>query len=202
MSTRHSVPRPKAHRALSPRQGERQKRRRTVPGASIRSRSTSTAPVKRLPPASGARLGYSRLCGALVALFTVPAAAQVVPAGTTATTAVTAASGKVTVSIAPVVRDGISHNTYLRFNVPVAGVDLNNSGIGARTIVTQATCAAPSRIQGPLAVTGPPAHVILANPNGVTVDGGSFVNTSRVVISTGVVSFVDRNPTPLTTQRT
>jgi filamentous hemagglutinin family protein len=131
----------------------------------------------------------------------VPAAAQVVPAGTTATTAVTAASGKVTVSIAPVVRDGISHNTYLRFNVPVAGVDLNNSGIGARTIVTQVTGADPSRIQGPLAVTGPPAHVILANPNGVTVDGGSFVNTSRVVISTGVVSFVDRNPTPLTTQR-
>ncbi|MCC6610440.1 MAG: filamentous hemagglutinin N-terminal domain-containing protein [Burkholderiales bacterium] len=138
---------------------------------------------------------------AVAALCAAPALAQVVPDGGTATSATTAASGKVTVNIAPVVRDGLSHNTYTRFSVGASGVDLSNVGVGARTIVNQVTGADPSRIQGPLAVVGAPAHVILANPNGVTVDGGSFVNTGRVALSTGVVSFVDRTPTPITTQR-
>jgi filamentous hemagglutinin family protein len=138
---------------------------------------------------------------AAAALCASPALAQVVPDGGTATTATTAVSGKVTVNIAPVVRDGISHNTYTRFSVGAPGVDLSNVGIGARTIVNQVTGADPSRLQGPLAVIGAPAHVILANPNGVTVDGGSFVNTGRVALSTGVVSFVDRTPTPITAQR-
>lgn len=40
-------------------------------------------------------------------------------------------------------------------------------------------------------VLGPRANVILANPNGVTVDGGSFTNTGHVVPSTGKVSFSD-----------
>ncbi|KVU50757.1 hypothetical protein WK69_08165 [Burkholderia ubonensis] len=33
--------------------------------------------------------------------------------------------------------------------------------------------------------------MILANPNGVTVDGGSFTNTGHVVLSTVKVSFSD-----------
>jgi filamentous hemagglutinin family protein len=138
---------------------------------------------------------------AAVALCASSALAQVVPDGGTTTTAVTAATGRVTVNIAPVVTNGISHNTYTRFSVPPPGVDLNNVGVGARTIVNQVTGADPSRLQGPLAVLGAPAHVILANANGVTVDGGSFVNTGRVALSTGAVSFVDRNATLLTTQR-
>lgn len=143
---------------------------------------------------------WKRLSAA-AALCASSALAQVVPDGGTATTAAIAANGRVTVNIAPVVRDGISHNTYTRFSVGAPGVDLSNVGIGARTIVNQVTGIDPSRIQGPLAVIGAPAHVILANPNGVTVDGGSFINTGRVALSTGVVSFVDRNPTPITAQR-
>lgn len=144
---------------------------------------------------------WLRWPAAAAALCAWPAFAQVVPDGGTATTVTTAASGKVTVAIAPVVRDGISHNTYTQFSVTAPGVDLSNVGIGARTIVNQVTGVDPSRLLGPLAVIGAPAHVILANPNGVTVNGGSFVNTGRVALSTGVVSFVDRTPTPVTTQR-
>jgi hypothetical protein len=62
----------------------------------------------------------------------------VVPDGGTTTTAVTAATGTVTVNIAPVVTNGISHTTYTRFSVPPPGVDLNNVGVGARTIVNVA----------------------------------------------------------------
>lgn len=140
-------------------------------------------------------------CATVLCASCTLALAQVAPDGGTATTVATAASGKVTVGIAPVVSDGISHNTYTQFNVAAPGVDLNNVGVGARTILNQVTGADPSRLQGQLAVIGAPAHVILANPNGVTVNGGSFVNTGRVVLSTGAVSFVDRMPTPITTQR-
>ncbi|MGN4039412.1 two-partner secretion domain-containing protein, partial [Burkholderia gladioli] len=48
---------------------------------------------------------------------------------------------------------------------------------------------------------GPRANVILANPNGVTVDGGSFTNTGHVVLSTGQVGFTDLTLAPGVVQR-
>ncbi|GMQ99701.1 MAG: hypothetical protein BMS9Abin18_0526 [Zetaproteobacteria bacterium] len=129
------------------------------------------------------------------------AEAGVIPDGGTATTVQTAGNGLVTVNIAPVISDGISHNTYTQFDVLAPGVDLNNLTVNARTILNEVTSANPSLIQGQLRVLGPRAHVILANPNGITVDGGSFVNTGGLALSTGRASFVTRPVTPLTTQQ-
>jgi filamentous hemagglutinin family protein len=140
----------------------------------------------------------------LVASLATTAYAQVVPDGGTQTTATTAANGHVTVNIAPVftgVTGDISHNTYTDFNVGAAGVSLDNSVVDARTIVNQVTSTNPSHIQGELEVLGSPAHVILANPNGITINGGSFYNTGNVALTTGSVSYVDRAVTPITTQR-
>ncbi|WP_434064465.1 filamentous hemagglutinin N-terminal domain-containing protein [Paraburkholderia largidicola] len=117
-------------------------------------------------------------------------AAGVVADGGTATSVSTAANGRQTVNIAPSV-GGVSHNTYSHFNVGSAGVDLNNVGINARTIVNQVTSTDPSVISGQLAVLGSRANVVLANPNGITINGGSFVNTGHVALSTGQVSFND-----------
>lgn len=117
-------------------------------------------------------------------------AAGVVPDGGTATSVTTGANGRQTVSIAPPVY-GVSNNTYTSFNVGAAGVTLNNSGINARTIVNQVTGTNPSLIQGDITVNGPRANVVLANPNGITVNGGSFVNTGHVALTTGQVSFSD-----------
>ncbi|BDC45596.1 hypothetical protein PTKU15_88930 [Paraburkholderia terrae] len=117
-------------------------------------------------------------------------AAGVVADGGTATSVSTAANGHQTVNIAPSV-GGVSHNTYSHFNVGSAGVDLNNVGINARTIVNQVTSTDPSVISGQLAVLGSRANVVLANPNGITINGGSFVNTGHVAFSTGQVSFND-----------
>ncbi|GJH36307.1 filamentous hemagglutinin N-terminal domain-containing protein [Paraburkholderia hospita] len=117
-------------------------------------------------------------------------AAGVVADGGTATSVSTAANGHQTVNIAPSV-GGVSHNTYSHFNVGSAGVDLNNVGINARTIVNQVTSTDPSVISGQLAVLGSRANVVLANPNGITINGGSFVNTGHVALSTGQVSFND-----------
>ncbi|MGS0895298.1 two-partner secretion domain-containing protein [Burkholderia stagnalis] len=130
------------------------------------------------------------LLSAWASEFGVAHAAGIVPDGGTVTTISTGANSRQTVNIAPAV-GGVSNNTYSSFNVSKAGADLNNVGINARTIVNQVTSTNPSLIQGEIHVAGPMANVILANPNGITVDGGSFTNTGHVVLSTGQVSFND-----------
>lgn len=127
-------------------------------------------------------------------------ASGIVPDGGTATSVLTGAGGRQTVNIAPAI-GGVSNNTYSSFNVSKAGADLNNVGINARTIVNQVTSTNPSLIQGNINVLGPRANVILANPNGVTVDGGSFTNTGHVVLSTGQVGFTDLTLAPGVIQR-
>lgn len=127
-------------------------------------------------------------------------AAGIVANGGTATSVATSANGHQTVAIAPTI-GGVSNNTYSSFNVSKAGADLNNTGINANTIVNQVTSTNPSLIQGAINVLGPRANVILANPNGITVDGGSFVNAGHVVLSTGQVSFDDLTLAPGVTQR-
>jgi len=126
--------------------------------------------------------------------------AGIVPDGGTATTVSTGAGGRQTVNIAPAI-GGVSNNTYSSFNVSKAGADLNNAGVNARTVVNQVTSTNPSLIQGNVNVLGPRANVILANPNGVTVDGGSFTNTGHVVLSTGQVGFTDLTLAPGVVQR-
>ncbi|RBB31698.1 filamentous hemagglutinin [Burkholderia reimsis] len=138
-------------------------------------------------------LAGGSLCGA-------SHAAGIVPDGGTVTSVSIGAGGRQTVNIAPAI-GGVSNNTYSSFNVSKAGADLNNVGINARTIVNQVTSTNPSLIQGNINVLGPRANVILANPNGVTVDGGSFTNTGHVLLSTGQVSFNDVTIAPGVTQR-
>lgn len=127
-------------------------------------------------------------------------AGTIVPDGRTATTVTTAAGGAQTVNIAPAV-GGVSQNTYQSFSVGTAGATLNNVGINARTIVNQVTSTNPSLIEGAITVAGSRANVILANPNGITVNGGSFTNAGHVALTTGQVSFSDVQIAPGLIQR-
>ncbi|KVD55207.1 filamentous hemagglutinin [Burkholderia ubonensis] len=127
-------------------------------------------------------------------------AAGIVPDGGTATSVSLAPDGRQLVNLAPAVA-GVSSNSYSSFNVTAAGATLNNTGINARTIVNQVTSTNPSLIQGQIDVAGPRANVVLANPNGITVNGGSFVNTGHVALSTGNVSFNDVQIAPGVIQR-
>lgn len=89
---------------------------------------------------------------------------------------------------APTGTTGTSHNRYTHFNVPSHGVELNNSSANARAIINEVTssgAAFRTTFEGPLTVTGTRAHVVVANPNGITVNGGSFVNTSSALLTTG-----------------
>jgi filamentous hemagglutinin family protein len=151
--------------------------------------------------ASHGGLRAIHLCSCLiVALPLIAKAAGIVADGGTATTVSAAANGGQTVNIAPAI-SGVSQNTYGSFNVSTAGATLNNVGINARTIVNQVTSTNPSLIEGAITVAGPRANVVLANPNGITVNGGSFVNTGHVALSTGTVSFSDLQIAPGVFQR-
>lgn len=135
------------------------------------------------------------LLPALIAALCTPAvllAQSVVPDGGTATGITIGSAGLITVDIAPADTASISHNTYSAFSVPATGVDLNNAGVQARTIVNEVTSTKISHLEGPLTVIGPKADVILANPNGITVNGGRFQNTGNVALTTGGL---DRNAT-------
>jgi len=127
----------------------------------------------------------------------VAAAAGVTPDGGTVTTVTTGADGKQTIAVAaPVSQTKVSHNTYSTFSVGKPGVDIINTSNSnaARYIVNEVTSTNPSLIEGPVSVIGARATVILANPNGITVNGGSFLNTGSVVLSTGTIGFDDFKP--------
>lgn len=93
---------------------------------------------------------------------------------------------------------GLSHNQFLDYNVARPGVVLNNAlqpgqsqlagalaanpqfrGQAASTILNEVVSRNASLIEGPQEIFGRPADYILANPNGITLNGGSFINTTR-----------------------
>ena len=105
---------------------------------------------------------------------------------------------------------GISLNQYSQFNVDAIGLILNNSLIGggatlggtvgansalggrtASQIINQVTVqGSASRIGGTIEVFGAPADVIIANPNGISCTACGFINTPRVVMTTGEPQFL------------
>ena len=115
-----------------------------------------------------------------------------------------AANGVTLVNVVGPSAGGVSRNDYTNFNVPQNGVILNNSyqmsntKLGgyvpgnanmmrgsANVIVNEVTSHNPTNMNGFIEVAGHKASVVIANPNGITVDGGGFINTDRAVLTTG-----------------
>ena len=114
------------------------------------------------------------------------------------------ANGIPLVNISAPTAGGVSRNDYERFNIPTKGAILNNSYTLSKTelagyvqgnanmaqgpakiIVNQVTSGNPTTMNGFLEVAGHKADVIIANPNGITVNGGGFINTARAILTTG-----------------
>jgi len=125
----------------------------------------------------------SGLCG--------PTWASEVVAGTAATQVNRLTTGQAVITPARPVGD-VSHNVFSRFDVDQAGAVFANQAARARTIVAEVLGQSASRIAGPVTVDGPRANLILANQNGLQIDGGSFVNFGSVALTTGVVSLRDQ----------
>jgi len=145
---------------------------------------------------------------AAAALFSVVpmlAFAQIAPTPGTSTHVVQTPNGLPQVNIAAPSGAGVSVNTYQQFDVQKPGAILNNSATlvntqqagmingnpnfgrdqSARIIVNQVNSANPSQLRGYVEVAGRRAEVVVANPSGIVVNGGGFINTSRATLTTG-----------------
>lgn len=106
--------------------------------------------------------------------------------------------------------DGLSHNPFSDFNVPPQGLVLNNAtgagasqlagalsanpqfqGQAASTILNEVVGQLPSNIRGPQEIFGQAADYVLANPNGIHVQGVGFINTPRAIFLVGTPEIQD-----------
>jgi len=80
------------------------------------------------------------------------------------------------------------------------GANPNLSGRTASTILAQVTSQGAqyaSMIAGPLEIFGNPASLIIANPNGVSIPGGTALTSlSNLTLTTGVPQFIDATGAP------
>ncbi|MFC3680686.1 filamentous hemagglutinin N-terminal domain-containing protein [Bacterioplanoides pacificum] len=118
--------------------------------------------------------------------------AEIVPDGTTATQVSLDSLGRTVVELADADADRISHNRYQSFNVGDNGAILNNRTAGARTIINEVTGAEPSSLNGEIRVLGTRAHVVIANPNGISVNGAEVFNMASLALATGEISYQTR----------
>ncbi|WP_313681799.1 filamentous hemagglutinin N-terminal domain-containing protein [Klebsiella africana] len=125
-------------------------------------------------------------------------------------TSYTHSSGATVIDIEKPNSAGVSHNMYRDFNVGTNGTILNNSGDdvshstfgniarnnnltagSASVILNEVTSKNASSLKGFIEVNGQKADVVIANPNGITCSGCSFVNTNKAILTTGKVNMTN-----------
>lgn len=119
-------------------------------------------------------------------------AQSIIPDLHTQTTVTLSATGRQIVAIAPPQSNAaVSYNSYQSFGVSTAGATFDNVTAHARLIINEVTGATPSQLLGEIQIEGPRANFILANPNGITVNGARFVNVGNVALATGKVTLTE-----------
>ncbi|MBA1189940.1 filamentous hemagglutinin N-terminal domain-containing protein [Pseudomonas entomophila] len=138
---------------------------------------------------------FLAILGSAPALAAGPLQATPGPGGTPL---INDAHGVPVIDIVAPTANGLSHNQFLDYNVGASGLVLNNAleagasqlagalaanpqfqGQAALTILNEVVSRNASLIEGRQEIFGRPADYVLANPNGITVNGGQFINTTR-----------------------
>ena len=161
-----------------------------------------------------ARTLHRHLCPvylSLAGVFSVGAEAATTPDSkqTNGPTMGQTANGTPMINIADPNARGISHNKFDQFNVDKQGMVFNNSmqdgvtKIGgyaiknaqlqqeASAIISEVTGAKASYINGTMEVFGKKADIIIANENGISVNGATTINANSLTLSTGKVQMKD-----------
>lgn len=166
------------------------------PSAVVKSRSTFLGLPKR-----GLALVLAN------AMFWQPLLAQAdgIAVSGPGTTLGQAGNGVPIVNIAAPNANGLSHNQFHDYNVGANGVILNNAtdrtqstqlggiivgnpnfhGSAASVILNEVNGGSPSQLRGYTEVAGQSAHVIVANPYGISCNGCGFINTPQATLTTG-----------------
>ncbi|MFD2178060.1 hemagglutinin repeat-containing protein [Veronia pacifica] len=106
--------------------------------------------------------------------------------------------------VAPTGVTGLSHNKFVKYDVDTGGLVINNSMDSAQSelvgeisrnsnfsareasvIVSEVTGSDISTLAGAQEIVGSEADFVLANPNGINVNGASFINTSNATLTVG-----------------
>ncbi|TNH05395.1 hemagglutinin repeat-containing protein [Testudinibacter sp. TR-2022] len=136
----------------------------------------------------------------------IPAQANepIVAGGNSAPSVSSADNGATVINIVKPNEQGLSHNTYDKYNVNTAGAVLNNAtqdgqsqlagqvqanknitDQAAKVILNEVVSRNPSLLLGQQEVFGMAADYVLANPNGITCDGCGFINIPRASMVVG-----------------
>lgn len=138
-------------------------------------------------------------------LLSLAADLQLDPKASTNARITQAGNGVAVIHIAKPNAKGLSHNTFTHYNVDQQGLILNNSsdkftptqlggiilgnsqlqGQPAQLILNEVNGGRSSQLQGYTEVAGKQAHVVVANPHGITCDGCGFINTPHATLTTG-----------------
>ncbi|MHB9316493.1 filamentous hemagglutinin N-terminal domain-containing protein, partial [Fusobacterium polymorphum] len=143
----------------------------------------------------------------MLLLFSFNIFAEVIPdPASIGTRATKTASGIEQLDIAAPNKNGTSYNSLIELQVGEQGLILNNNKnivantktagyvarnrnldntIAANLIITEVTGKNRTNINGTVEVAGKRADLVMANRNGIYVNGGSFLNTDRVTLTTG-----------------
>ena len=83
----------------------------------------------------------------------------------------------------------INNNPNVVADTEIAGLIVRNrnldNGIAANLIITEVTGKNRTNINGYVEIAGKRADLVMANRNGITVNGGGFLNADRVTLTTG-----------------
>ncbi|GAA0348950.1 filamentous hemagglutinin N-terminal domain-containing protein [Morganella psychrotolerans] len=103
-------------------------------------------------------------------------------------TKVVTQNNQTTIDIAPANNHGVSYNSYDAFNVDKKGLTFNNQTADAGMIINEVVSDQKSFLNGNMSVDGKKAHLVIANPNGISCNGCGITGAKQLTLTAGKIA--------------